>query len=102
MAGILEDVFNVRTNGNGFVRSWWDNILLLRDLEQLISEGRVKLIRDQLRTSKYLLPAHAGEAQRKWVQDTETGDIYEYFGPYERTWPSFRKLDFGGYGVQWD
>lgn len=92
--GILEDVFKVRTNGNGFVRSWWDDILLLRDLEQLISEGRVKLVRDVARTSKYPLADLPSQAQQKWVQDTETGDVYEYVGPSERRGAMFRKIDF--------
>ena len=96
MSGVLEDVFNVRTNGDrvGSLRSAWDRILLLRDLERLVNEGRVKLLRDVPRTSKYLLPDDSSQAERKVVQDSETGVVYEYVGPYERGGCTFRKLDF--------
>jgi hypothetical protein len=42
MAGILEDLFNVRTNGNGFITSEWDDVLINRDLERLVTAGQVK------------------------------------------------------------
>jgi hypothetical protein len=93
MGGILEDVLNVRTNGNGQIRSSWDHILLLRDLEQLISERRVTLLRDVPQASKYLVPDLPNQVERKLVQDAETGEIYEYIAPWERGGATFRKVD---------
>jgi hypothetical protein len=42
MSGILEELSSVRTNGHrdGAIKSSWDEILLKRDLEKLIAEGR--------------------------------------------------------------
>jgi hypothetical protein len=42
MPGCLEDLFNVRTNGNGCIRSEWDDILLKQDLKRLLEQGQLK------------------------------------------------------------
>ena len=87
MAGVLTEVFNVRTHGNGCIRSRWDEILLLRDLDQLVTEGRVKLVRET-----YPLPGTPEHCATKWFQDSETGETYEYMEAWERGGARFDKL----------
>ena len=41
MAGPLDEIFRTRTNGNGYVQQEWDDILLKREISQLVAEGRV-------------------------------------------------------------
>ncbi len=93
MPGILEHVFGVRTQGNGWIRSPWDEILLLRDLEQLVVEGRAKIIRETPHIGQYSLPGEPEECATKWFQDSETGEIYEYREAWERRGPRFEKLN---------
>jgi hypothetical protein len=88
MAGTLDEIFRVRTNGNGYVRQEWEHILLMRELSQLVAEGRVREVACPPRKNeKY------GE---DWVtrrfRDLETGDTYEYTGPWERGGPRFYKV----------
>jgi hypothetical protein len=90
MAGILADLFDVRTNGNGFIRSQWDDILLKRDLERHITEGRVKEVPRVVKQQSTLPDG----LERKWFRDCETGDTYEYTGYGERSGPRFNKLSF--------
>ena len=42
MAGTLDEISRVRTNGNGYIEQEWDNILLQREISQLVAEGRVR------------------------------------------------------------
>ena len=88
--GILEDLFNVRTNGNGFILSEWDDVLLQRDLERLVAEGQVKEV-------PRILTEESGQfdpCERKWFRDCNTGDTYEYAGPWDRGGPRFNRLSF--------
>jgi hypothetical protein len=41
MAGVLDELSRVRTNGNGYFQQGWDHLLLLRDLKTLLVEGRI-------------------------------------------------------------
>jgi hypothetical protein len=88
MAGTLDEIFRVRTNGNGYVQQEWEHILLQRELSQLVAEGRV-------REEAYPLRKNA-KYPEQWVtrrfRDLETGGLYEYTGPWERGGPRFYKL----------
>jgi hypothetical protein len=80
MAGVLEDVVNVRTNGNGTLRSEWDDILLWRDLERLIAAGMVREI------------TRADGIEGKWFLDCTTSEIYQYLPAWERGSARFERL----------
>jgi hypothetical protein len=90
MGGILEDLFNVRTNGNGFINSEWDDVLLKRDLERLITAGHVKEVPHVIKKESSSL----FDSKRKWYRDCETGDTYEYTPGWERGGPHFTKVSF--------
>jgi len=92
MAGVLAEVYNVRTHGNGCIRSPWDEILLLRDLEQLVAEGLVKVVRETRRTEDHLPPSPPDGRATKCFQDSQTGEIYEYREGWERGGPCFDKI----------
>lgn len=80
MAGFLEDVVNVRTNGNGTLRSEWEDILLRRDLERLIADGMVREI------------TRAEGNEGKWFLDCTTNEIYQYLPAWERGLSRFERL----------
>lgn len=84
MAGFLEDVVNVRTNGNGTLLSEWDDILLWRDLERLIADGMVREI------------TRADGIDGKWFLDCTTNEIYQYLPAWERGSPRFERLKVDG------
>lgn len=90
MAGILEDLFNTRTHGNGRLRSEWDDVLLKRDLERLIAEARVKVLKEVPRVGRDV-PSVPAECARKWFLDCATGDTYAYTEQWERGEPRFDK-----------
>jgi hypothetical protein len=92
MAGILHELFNVRTEGNGQIRSGWDDVLLKRDLERLITEERVRVVKAALHVGKDL-PGLPAECARRWFLDCETGDIYQYTEGWERGGPRFEKVN---------
>lgn len=77
MPGVLEEIFNVRTNGNGYIETEWNDILLKRDLSRLIGEGRVQEFIVSSELKEYL--------------DRETGETYEYRAAWERGGPRFNK-----------
>jgi hypothetical protein len=77
MPGVLEEIFNVRTNGNGYVETKWNDILLKKDLRRLIAEGRIR---------EFIVSSEMTE-----YQDRETGEIYEYHAAWERGCPRFNK-----------
>jgi hypothetical protein len=87
VAGILEHLFNTRTNGNGEVRSQWDDVLLMRDLEQLIAEERVKVLKTPLEAK----PGIGAECAKKWFLDYANGDVYAHTEPWERGGARFEK-----------
>ena len=86
MGGDLEEIFRLRTNGNGYVQQEWDDILLKREILQLIGEGRVREV--PCKPS----PTQPGGWGTRRFHDVETGDIYEYSGPWERGGPRFYKV----------
>jgi hypothetical protein len=88
MAGVLDEIFRVRTNGNGYFQQGWDHLLLLRDLKTLSVEGRIEEVECPQRQSKY-----PPDYETKRFRDLETGDLYEYNGPGERASPRFRKVN---------
>ena len=79
MAGPLDEVFRTRTNGNGYVLQEWSDILLKREILQLIAEGRV---REGPCEPSPTCPEGRGT---RGFRDLETGDTYEYTGPWG-TW----------------
>ena len=83
MAGVLEELFDVRTNGNGYILSEWDDVLLKRDLQRLMAERRVQELPS---------PVRPGWPERKRFQDIGTGETYEYSDSWERGGPRFNKL----------
>ena len=88
MARVLEDLFNVRTNGNGYVLAEWEHVLLKRDLERLMAEGQVR----ELPSPVVARPGWPDAPERRRFRDLETGETYEYSGPWERGRPRFIKL----------
>jgi len=87
----LEELFNVRTNGNGYIVSAWDHVLLKRALVQLMTEGRIQEVPTPVNDQR----RWPGEPERKRFRDLETGETYEYSGPWERGVPRFKKLTPG-------
>jgi hypothetical protein len=90
MPGILEEVCDVRTDGTGGLRSDWDDVLLKRDLAQLIEDGRVREIPHRVNERSI----YADEREERWFLDCATGDTYQYTGHGEKSGCSFRKLTF--------
>ncbi|HEX6495213.1 MAG TPA: hypothetical protein VF018_07010 [Acidobacteriaceae bacterium] len=86
MAGVLEDLFRVRTDRNteGTISGEWDRILLRRDLERLIAEGFVEI------THCSSCPDPRSR-ERLCFRDTSTGEVYLYVEGWERGSPEFRK-----------
>jgi hypothetical protein len=79
MAGTLDEISRVRTNGNGYIEQEWDNILLQREISQLVAEGRVREV---------ACPAWG----TRRFHDVETGDTYDYISQGERGLPRFYKI----------
>jgi hypothetical protein len=94
MAGVLEDLFNVRTNGNGLIRSEWDDVLLKRDLERLVAGGQVKEVPRAVKEQS----VWPDELEKKWLRDCETGETYEYTCAWEKSVPRFKKLSIDELG----
>jgi hypothetical protein len=88
MAGALEEIFNVRTNGNGYIGQEWDDVLLKRDIAQLVVDGRVQEVPCPPRENSKYSP----QWETKCFRDVETGETYEYAGPWERGRPRFYKV----------
>ena len=89
MAGPLEEIFRARTNGNGYVQQEWDDILLKREILQLLGEGRIH--EEACAPS----PTYPEGWRTRRFRDLETGDTYEYTGPWERGGPRFYKVGPG-------
>ena len=85
MNGPLDELFRVRTNGNGYVDQEWNDVLLNEILE-LLNQGRVR--EEPCEPS----PTHPGGWGTRRFRDLESGEIYEYTGPWERGGPRFRKI----------
>lgn len=81
MDGVLDDIVTVRTNGNGSLRSQWDEVLLKRDLERLVTDGKVREI------------TRADGIEGKWFLDCGTNQIYQYTPAGERASPRFERLN---------
>jgi hypothetical protein len=81
MDGVLEYIVTIRTNGNGSLRSQWDDVLLKRDLERLVANGKVREI------------TRAAGIEGKWFLDCETNQIYQYTPAWERGSPRFERLN---------
>ena len=86
MAGPLDEIFRTRTNGNGHVQQEWDDILLRREISQLVAEGRVA--EEPCEPS----PTYPRGWGTRRFRDLETDNTYEYTGPWERGGPRFRKV----------
>ena len=86
MANCLKELFDLRTNGNGYILSEWNHKLLKRDLEQLLAENKI------IETSILNIDKDTDFLIRnggKQFQEIDTGDIYRYQGPWERGAPKF-------------
>jgi hypothetical protein len=92
VAGVLEELFGLRTNGNGYIQTEWDDVLLKRDLQRLMAEGRVQELPSPV------MPGWPGGPERKRFQDLGTGETYEYSDSWERVGPRFKKLTLGNSG----
>jgi hypothetical protein len=88
VAGILDEIFRLRTNGNGYVQQEWDHILLKRDLARLLAEKSIQEVSCPPR-KKDEWPA---EIARTRFRDLQTGDTYEYTGPWDRGVPRFYRV----------
>jgi hypothetical protein len=89
MAGVLEDLFRMRTERNtlGTITGEWDHVLLWRDLDRLAAEGAVEAI-----DSPATADPDPDSRQRKYFRDLTTNEIYMYVGGSERGSPEFRKV----------
>jgi hypothetical protein len=81
---VLQELFDVRTNGTGYVNSQWDDTLLLRDLKQLEHEQLIEEI-----TKPFV---HMTGLRHRWFREVGSGDVFEYVEGWERGSPKFRKL----------
>jgi hypothetical protein len=88
MSGVLDEVFRTRTNGNGYIEQEWDHIMLKRDLAQLLAEGGVEEV--SCPPGKH--QKWPDEFVRRRFRDSQTSDIYEYTGPWDRGRPRFYRL----------
>jgi hypothetical protein len=68
-------------------------VLFDRELEQLVAEGRVKVVRETPRAGEYLVPGTPDGCASKWFQDSGTGEIYEYREAWERGGARFDKIN---------
>lgn len=87
LPGILEEFFNVRTHGNGHLRSAWDEVLLKRDLDRALAAGLIRELPCPPPTGR----SFAMCDPRRFFLDCATNDIYEYVGPGEKRGSQFRK-----------
>jgi|HubBroStandDraft_4_1064222.scaffolds.fasta_scaffold88635_4 hypothetical protein len=88
MAGPLEEIFLVRTNGNGYFQQVWDHTLFQREIKALLAEGRIQEVDCPTRENgKY-----AVDWDVRRFRDLHTGDTYEYHGAGDRTEPRFRRV----------
>ena len=90
MGGILDEILQVRTNGNGDFQQAWDHVLFKREIETLLAEGRIEEVVCPPRNSKY-----PPDYESRRFREVETGETYEYIGPGERKEPSFRRVALG-------
>jgi len=84
----LEDLYLTRTqrNRDGTILDEWNHVLLLRDLDRLVSEGiidRVKNFREISRHSRDMT----------WYRENSTEALYVYLAPCERGAPEFRRIE---------
>ena len=82
----LEDLYQTRTNRdrNGTISDQWNHVLLLRDLDRLISEGCIEQLRNIHEVSPDL-------RDKTWYRETATGIVYVYVAGWERGSPEFRR-----------
>ena len=88
MPGVLDGIFNVRTNGNGYIEQEWDDVLLRREIASLVADGRVQEIPCPDMENAKQRP----QAETRCYRDLETGDTYKYSGHWERGMPRFCKI----------
>ncbi len=82
----LEDLFQTRTNRDrsGTISDEWNHVLLLRDLDRLISEGLI----EQVRNMREICP---DPREKTWYRETATGVLFVYIAGWERGSPEFRR-----------
>ena len=86
-AGALEDLYRTRTaqDRRGRIRSQWDHVLLFRDLDRLIEQGKIENF-DQV-----IDPERDG-LERRYFRDLGTNEIYVFVEGWDKGPPEFRKL----------
>ncbi|HKO19386.1 MAG TPA: hypothetical protein VJU82_10925 [Acidobacteriaceae bacterium] len=86
MISPLEDLYQTRTNRDrkGTIPDRWNDALLQRDLERLISEGLVERL-----TNIREIPPDLRE--KNWYQEVATGNLYVYIDAWDRGGPEFRR-----------
>lgn len=82
----LEDLYQIRTNRdrNGTLPDQWNDELLHRDLERLISGGFIERIANLREFSPF-------EREKTWYREIATGDVYVYVAAWERGASEFRR-----------
>jgi len=88
MASPLEDLYLTRTerNRNGTILGEWNHVLLLRDLDRLVSEGIIDRVKDFRETS-------LDSRDMTWYRENSTEALYVYVAPCERGAPEFRLIE---------
>jgi len=69
---------------SGTIPNQWNQVLLLRDLDRLISDGRI----ERLRNVREVYP---DPRDKTWYRKTATGNLYVYVTGWERGSPEFRR-----------
>lgn len=82
----LVDLYLTRTNRdrNGTIPDKWNNVLLVRDLDRLISEGIVERVTNLREISSF-------EYEKTWYKEIATGNVYVHVAAWERGAPEFRR-----------
>lgn len=82
----LDDLYHTRTNRDrkGTMPDEWNHVLLLRNLEHLISEGLLKRV-----THVREIPTDFRE--KSWYEEIATRQLYVYVAPGERSAAEFRR-----------
>jgi hypothetical protein len=85
MVGILCSLVHDGREDRTNTLDYWPNLLLLRGLDQLIAEGRVRKVPP-------FNPLHPG-LEEQWFLDVEAREIWSYTAASERSAPCWEKVD---------
>jgi hypothetical protein len=91
----LEDLYQTRTicDRNGTILDEWNHVLLLRDLDRLVTAGLAERVKDVRQIS-------TDQRDQTWYKEISTGNLYVYVSGWERGSPEFKKhLERASVGV---